>query len=112
MSWLLGWIAKREYWVERSGATLGSPGVRRSIHIEANSTDCDWSAAKMGLNVLGPDFTFADGTRLRQMDLDPPVNADFIVAFTPTAEGEESIVITSYRVCGPPGTRGEPGRTR
>ncbi len=86
--------------------TIGQ-SVTRSIHISAPA-DCIYSGARMDVILAGPDFTFTDGTYVKHVSLDSPVNWTFDVRFAPTVAGEESFGLTTYRACGPPGSPAYP----
>ena len=59
-------------------------------------------------SLSGYDLTFTDGTHVKHVGLDLPVNWTFDVRFTPTAAGEESFALVTYRACGLPGSPAYP----
>jgi hypothetical protein len=93
--------------VDFGSVTIGQ-SASRTIHITAPA-DCIYSGGgRVDVILSGHDFTFTDGTYVKHVGLDLPVNWTFDVRFTPTVAGEQSFALVTYRACGLPGTPAYP----
>jgi hypothetical protein len=73
--------------------------------------DCPWPDPRLDVLTLGGDFlagdfSFNDGSYVEHLVLDQPFTWTPTLSFRPTAEGEETLAMECFMVCGPPGSPG------
>jgi len=74
--------------------------------------DCPWPDPELTVLTLGGgdylagDFSFDDGSYVQHVSMDRTFTWAPTISFRPTVEGEETLAMECFMVCGPPGSPG------